>query len=60
MKNRPNQNTAITNAGTSVDTKAEPDVEPPPTPNVDRASLVVDVALFREDPMFGSLFWSYT
>ena len=49
----------MTNAGTSVDTKAEPDVEPPLIPSVDRTSLLEDVALFRDDPMFGSLFGSY-
>lgn len=57
--NRPNQNTAMTRAGTRVDTSAEPDVEPPPTPKLPNTSDVVLEAFPREEPMLGSLFGSY-
>jgi hypothetical protein len=58
MMKSPNQKTAMTSAGHSVDSNAESDVEFP-TPRPLARSEDADCALPREEPMLGSLFGSF-
>lgn len=55
--NRPNQNVAITRAGSRVDSSAETDVEfPTPRPLI-TSDAVLD-GFHRAESMLGSSFWS--
>lgn len=58
IKNNPNQNAAMTRAGTSVVTNAPRDV-PPPMPRLSATSELEEEASPRDEPTLGSLLGSW-